>query len=104
LLSLLLQGCAEAPPTPTEQLPTIEESQIIAENHIKDSFQYREYNGRNLRHISTDIMRCPSCWTFHYEFDVDAEGLPEGVYGYQAKIPVIEGKVTNPIFKESVKD
>ena len=94
----------DAEPYPGMQCVTRDECQFLAERAVRESYQYRQYNGNKLTFVSYDAVKCPSCYTFYYLFDIDARVLPDDVYGYRADVHIIAGNIRNTAFKALVYD
>ncbi len=99
-LSILLvaagfSGCSQEENgiNPTPSAVTQEESQEIAVDYVKNMEEYTDYDGRNLMLVNTMTLKCPYCWSFTYQFDM--QSMKDASVVDEAKVRVIvqEGKV-----------
>ena len=51
----------------------------IAENYVKNTKEYMEENGRNLKTVNIIQMRCIGCWHIAFQYDLDL-GKPTDIY------------------------
>jgi hypothetical protein len=72
---------------------TKEQSRIVAERFVINSFRFKRYEGKNLRLVNTDIINCTSCYRYTYRYESGLNDLSSTVVGYEIKITVIEGSI-----------
>ena len=72
-----------------------EDSQSITEDYIVKSSLYINNEGKNLQLVETLQMRCPSCWTFIFEFDVKSSSIPDRTTGLQISVPINQGDIND---------
>jgi hypothetical protein len=85
-------------------IPGYNESMELARQRVLDSYQYRNYDGRNLqlRQVEQDTG-CGNCWRFIYVFRVSSERLPEGVETVEISVDVNDGRIGNTTMTEIVR-
>ncbi|MCK5177304.1 MAG: hypothetical protein KAQ92_06260, partial [Candidatus Aenigmarchaeota archaeon] len=77
---------------------TKEKSQIIAEEYVKNTYEFAHYNGINLNLTQISVQKCPSCWTFIFEFDVNTKETTE-IKGFKISVPVNQGIIKDAVVK-----
>lgn len=68
-------------------------SQQIAVDYVKNMEEYTNYEGRNLKLVNTMTLRCPYCWSFTYQFDIQSMKNASVVDEAKVRVIVQEGKV-----------
>ncbi|MFO7966159.1 MAG: hypothetical protein R6U44_00975 [Archaeoglobaceae archaeon] len=112
LVAAGISGCTQndngtTTPTPTpSQSPsalTQEESQEIAVDYVKNMEEYTDYEGRNLKLINNVALKCPYCWSFTYQFDM--QSMKDASVVDEAKVRVIvqEGEVVEVFYALGMK-
>ncbi|HUU74572.1 MAG TPA: hypothetical protein VMW63_00610 [Methanoregulaceae archaeon] len=81
---------------------TMDESRQIAEAYVKNMTEYTQYNGKNLRLAQTITLRCPYCWQFVYEFDMQSMKDPDVIDHIIVSVTVQEGKVAEVFSSEGL--
>jgi hypothetical protein len=91
------------PLQPSEDI-TEEESLEIARKFVLNSPTYK-YDGQDLTYVETQVLRCPSCYTFIFEFTSTHAGygdrsklmVAQVITPHTAAITTSEGRVTEAI-------
>ena len=108
IAALLIGGCGVTEPTPTEPTPTPpsgyteQESQQIALEYLTNEATYL-FDGieETVKLVKTETLRCPSCWTFLYQFDSRHAGygdrtgqmLAQVITSHEAAITIVQGDI-----------
>ncbi len=103
LLVITTPGCTQK----ANKVFTEEESLKIARNFVENSPTYK-FDGFDLVHKETTVLKCPSCWQFVFEFksrhagygDRTGKILAEVITPHTAKVTVTEGRVSSAILDE----
>lgn len=93
----------EGPSQPIEEI-TEEESLEIAREFVLNSPTYK-YDGRDLTHMETQVLRCPSCYTFIFEFtsthagygDRSKQMVAQVITPHTAVITTSQGRITEAL-------
>jgi len=104
LVLICAAGCIEDGNVSKFNETTMEESQQIAEDYVKKMHEYKDFDGRNLELVETLTARCPYCWSFEYEFDMQSEKDPGVVDMATATVLVQERGVVDVVFSAGMKD
>ena len=113
ITALLLGGCGGTEPTPTEPTQTTspggyteQESQQIALEFLTNEATYL-FDGieETVKLVKTETLRCPSCWTFVYQFDSRHAGygdrtgqmLAQVITPHEAAITVVQGDIAGAV-------
>ncbi|CAD6493560.1 MAG: Chagasin family peptidase inhibitor I42 [Candidatus Argoarchaeum ethanivorans] len=104
LILICSAGCIDDGDVSKFNETIMEESQQIADDYVKKMHEYKDFDGRNLELVETLTARCPYCWSFKYEFDMQSEKDIEVVDRATATILVQEGKVVDVVFSAGMKD
>lgn len=111
IMASLISGACSGPETPepivtTPDAVTEEESQQTALDYLLDSPTFK-FDGmaETVKLTETMVLRCPSCWTFVYEFesrhggygDRTGQMVTQAITPHEAAITVIQGDVTNAV-------
>ncbi len=75
---------------------TKEESKVIAEQHIKQMKEYEQYKARSITQVSSTEARCPFCWKFVYEIEIERI---QGFDRARSEVTVKEGEVISGTFE-----
>ncbi len=97
-------GCIEDSDVSEFNETTKEESQQIAEDYVKKMHEYKDFDGRNLELVETLVAKCPYCWSFKYEFNMQSKKDPMVVDRATVTVLVQEGKVVDVTFSAGMKD
>ena len=97
-------GCIEDSDVSKFNETTKEESQQIAEDYVKEMHEYKDFDGRNLELVETLVAKCPYCWSFKYEFNMQSKKDPGVVDRATVTVLVQEGKVVDVTFSAGMKD
>ncbi len=95
LLTVGILGCSQenGNGTPTPSTVTQEESQQIALDHVRNMEEYTAYEGRNLKMVNNMTLKCPYCWSFTYQFDMQSMKNASVVDEAKVRVIVQEGRV-----------
>ncbi len=85
-----------------EETFTQEESRIIAEQHIKESYPYRELKGDNLVQIGESVHDCNSCYSFKYRMEVNSQRVPGEREFAEIEVFIEKGRITETEFSEGL--
>ncbi|HDP73448.1 MAG TPA: hypothetical protein ENN46_00620 [Candidatus Woesearchaeota archaeon] len=77
-----------------------EDGERVAEASVMMSYQYSELGGHNLRRTSFQRLDCAECFEFVYTFEINTQGLPQYITGFEAKVTVENGVVIKTEFSE----
>ena len=73
---------------------TMEESRRIAEDYVKDTEEFMQYSGTNLRLTGTETLPCPYCWEFTFGYDMLSMKDPDVIDHVVTAVTVVDGEVT----------
>lgn len=107
LVSILVVGCTINNQINEKQKNfTEEKSQIIAYNHLKNSEEYINNQGKNLKLVEKTKLDCEQCWNFRYMYDVENKFVTSDTTGYDVIIPVEKGTIgdiqINKLFEKNI--
>jgi len=89
-------------PRPSVSKISFEESQRLAEEAVKNTPTYK-FDGFDLRFISSEALRCPSCWEFTFSFksrgagygDRTGQMFAQVITPHTVRVTVDSGQVTS---------
>ena len=87
---ILLSSCKEKP---AENVISEDEAKQIAKQAVINSYQYQEYEGKNLEEIRATPLKCPGCFEIEYVFDINTDYLPEKDIKYSSVLTVENGRI-----------
>ncbi|MGM5484959.1 MAG: hypothetical protein ACQEP1_03755 [Nanobdellota archaeon] len=80
---------------------TLNQSKELALEMVKDSFQFKEYDGSNLRLIRAEkLEECENCFKFDYRFNVNPEKAPTNIRAIDLSTYIIDGDIRNTSMTE----
>jgi len=85
-----------------EKVFTEQESSVIAEQHIKESYPYNKLRGDNLVQIGKSVHDCDSCYSFKYRVEVISQKIPGEREFAEIEVLIEKGKVTETEFSKEL--
>jgi hypothetical protein len=86
LMLVLLLGCAQ------EYVP-VQDAQAVAEERVMQDYNYRAYNGHNLRLEAMDHIQ--GGYFFSFRYDIESGLAPSNVNGYRVSMNIINLRAHN---------
>ncbi|MBP1929803.1 putative small secreted protein [Methanolinea mesophila] len=100
---LLTSISATGTPIPTGPgSVSMEESQTIADNYVRNMPEYTNYSGKNLMLVENLTLKCPSCYQFSYTFDMVSMKDPDVIDRTTVEVTISEGKVNQVLIGEGL--
>jgi len=103
----------EEKPSPTVKMEEVsfEESRRIAEEAVKNAPTYK-FDGFDLKFVSSEALRCPSCWEFTFSFQSRAAGygdrsgqmLAQVITPHTIRVTVDNGKITSLVTDQTLDE
>lgn len=85
----------------SEEEISLEDSELIAENYIKELKPYQVLGGKNLSLIDSGLESCDSCYFFEYELKINSQER-DGFENAEIGIVVKNGEVTNVSYSNNL--
>ena len=81
---------------------TIEESEIIVEDYIKELYPYNVLNGENLRLEEKNSYEGNSNYSFKYKLEVDSQSMPGEREFAEIEVFIESGEIKHTIYSEDL--